>query len=163
RYGPEDLRRCLPNSHWATRAARHRICPQRGAFAKAGLAVPNYRACSVGPQPVCCRNSPGSLPKGTRDDRSARASGIQGQIWATDMLSEFVIDIVGRRLLRKGHRVWRFNDDFRIAAQSWGDANRALEQIDSEVRSLGLALNDQKTFIQGRKRYEEWFTAADEA
>lgn len=80
----------------------------------------------------------------------------------SDWLSEIAIDIVERRLLRAGYRTYRFNDDFRVAARSWAEANEAREALDHELRRLGLSLNDEKTFTQSREHYERWVDLPDQ-
>lgn len=74
----------------------------------------------------------------------------------SDWLSEIAIDVVERRMLRSGYATFRFNDDFRIAATSWAQANEAIEALDRQLRNLGLALNDAKTFIQTVDHYRTW-------
>lgn len=82
---------------------------------------------------------------------------------ASDFFSEVVIDIAERRMLRKGFRIWRYNDDFRITLSSRTSVSPAIEALDRELRSLGLTLNEEKTFPQTVERYREWFQASDDA
>jgi hypothetical protein len=72
----------------------------------------------------------------------------------SDPLSELVIDPVERALLRRGLTTHRFNDDFRLAGESWGAALQALELLHSELRRVGLTANDEKTWILKRETYE---------
>lgn len=81
----------------------------------------------------------------------------------SDWLSEIVIDRVERNMLREGFATFRFNDDFRVACSSWGEANQAILKLDSELRSLGLVLNDDKTMIQTTSTYQEWNDAPEQA
>lgn len=64
---------------------------------------------------------------------------------ASDVLSEIYIDSVERNMLRRGHVLWRFNDDFRIACRGYMDALRALEDLDFCMREMGLTVNESKT------------------
>jgi hypothetical protein len=54
---------------------------------------------------------------------------------------------VERGLVRRGLKVWRFNDDFRILCQSYQ------ETLASEARNVGLMINDHKTFTPGMWKY----------
>jgi hypothetical protein len=81
----------------------------------------------------------------------------------SDWLSEMVIDRVERSMVREGFEVFRFNDDFRVACSSWGEANQAILKLDEELRPLGLVLNDDKTVIQTTPTYREWIDAPEKA
>ena len=59
---------------------------------------------------------------------------------------------VGGSRLRQGLTVWRYNDDFRVAVDGWSDALNAVDALERECRSMGLALNDLKTVIRGTVR-----------
>ena len=85
-----------------------------------------------------------------------RQFGLPQVLHASDVLSEAYIDIAERRLLRAGLNVWRHNDDFRLGASSWREANTAFEALDRAIRELGLALNEHKCFILTAKRYAAW-------
>lgn len=65
---------------------------------------------------------------------------------ASDMLSEIYADKIERDLLRKGLAAWRFNDDFRIACDTYSDALSAIEILDAAARQVGLVLSEHKTF-----------------
>lgn len=77
---------------------------------------------------------------------TGRPLGLPQLYHASDRLSEVYIDQVERALLRKGFAVWRFNDDFRIACKNFSEAIAAIEALDSAARSVGLAINELKTF-----------------
>lgn len=85
-----------------------------------------------------------------------RRFGLPQVFHASDVLSEIYIDIAERRLIRDGLDVSRFNDDFRISAPTWRAANDALAALDREARELGLALNESKSYVLTRVRYETW-------
>jgi hypothetical protein len=91
-----------------------------------------------------------------------REFGLPQVLGPSDSLSEVFIDVAERRMLRAGLSIWRFNDDFRLGASTWRDANRDFEVLDRELRNIGLALNDYKCFILTRARYEEWLDAPNE-
>ncbi len=82
-----------------------------------------------------------------------RSYGLPQQSGSSDVLAEAYLSIVERRLLRQGLSVWRYNDDFRIAANSWSDALNAVDSLERECREMGLALNDSKTIIRLRNTY----------
>jgi len=69
------------------------------------------------------------------------------------LLAEQVLDAVHRRLLRAGLRVWRYNDDFRLGAGTWNEAQLALEQLERHLQAVGLTLNDEKTTIKNKAGY----------
>jgi hypothetical protein len=73
--------------------------------------------------------------------------GLPQLLTASDLLSEVYIQILERDVTRRQADVWRFNDDFRLAANGYGNAQQALEDLSSAARPLGLVLNDQKTSI----------------
>jgi hypothetical protein len=65
----------------------------------------------------------------------------------SDQLSEVYIRVLERDLVRKGLTLWRYNDDFRLLANEYDEAQLAIEQVSDAARSLGLVLSDQKTHI----------------
>jgi RNA-directed DNA polymerase len=85
-----------------------------------------------------------------------RDFGLPQVLHPSDVLSEAFLDIAERRLLRLQRAVWRFNDDFYLAAVNWPDANLALEALDREIRRLGLTLNENKTLMLRADHYGEW-------
>jgi RNA-directed DNA polymerase len=88
-------------------------------------------------------------------DIMGRRFGIPQMNHSSDLLSEIVIDIAERQLIRAGFDVVRFNDDFRISASSAIEANRSIELLEECARRIGLTLNEQKTFIQSVDAYRE--------
>ncbi|MDQ3381569.1 MAG: reverse transcriptase domain-containing protein [Actinomycetota bacterium] len=74
----------------------------------------------------------------------------------SDLLSEAYIDVAERSLLRGGFDVWRFNDDFWIAARSWREANDAVEALHHDLRRIGLILNEGKTRPLSVDLYRQW-------
>jgi RNA-directed DNA polymerase len=86
---------------------------------------------------------------------TGRSFGLPQQSGSSDVLAEAYLSVVERRLLRLGLAVWRYNDDFRIAVDSWSDALNAVDALDRECRAIGLALNDLKTVIRKGATYEK--------
>jgi hypothetical protein len=80
---------------------------------------------------------------------------------ASHFLSEVYIDVAERQMLRGGHAIFRFTDDFRIATSSWAEARRSLEALDRSVRELGLILNEAKTYVPTIHRYEAMLGEGD--
>ncbi len=74
---------------------------------------------------------------------------------SSDVLGDTYIDPVRRRLLRRGHVVFTYSDDFRIASPSLGAARASLEACEMEVRALGLVLNERKTYTYGAHNYQQ--------
>ncbi|WP_141721818.1 RNA-directed DNA polymerase [Micromonospora citrea] len=82
---------------------------------------------------------------------------------SSDVLGDAYIDPVRRRLLRRGHAVSTYSDDFRIASPSLGEARTALEACAMEVRALGLVLNERKTYTYGVENYQRSLTSFADA
>jgi hypothetical protein len=74
---------------------------------------------------------------------------------SSDILGDAYIDPVRRRLRRAGTTVVTYSDDFRIGSASQGDGRRAIEACARELRGLGLAVNERKTFTFTKDEYEE--------
>lgn len=82
---------------------------------------------------------------------------------ASDVLGDTYIDPVRRRMLRRGHVVFTYSDDFRIASPSLGAARESVEACAEEVRALGLVLNDRKTYTYGAGKYRASLTSFGDA
>lgn len=82
-----------------------------------------------------------------------RNYGLPQLLDASDMLSELYADRIERDLLRSGFAVWRFNDDFRIACDTYADALAAIEALDAAARRVGLILAESKTVTVGLFKY----------
>jgi hypothetical protein len=74
--------------------------------------------------------------------------------YSSDRLGDTYIDPVRRRMHRQGFKTLTYSDDFRIGATSLRDARRSLEICASEMRKLGLVMNERKTFTYGRASYQ---------
>lgn len=85
-----------------------------------------------------------------------REFGLPQLYWASDQLAECVVDVVRRRLVRAGYPTFRYSDDFRVALPNWRAAQRAVETLYEELRSLGLILNEAKTLTLTDAHYAEW-------
>lgn len=83
-----------------------------------------------------------------------RSYGLPQQSGSSDVLAEAYLSVVERRLLRQGLSIWRYNDDFRIAVDSWSHALNAVDALERECRAIGLALNDLKTVIRKGATYK---------
>lgn len=82
---------------------------------------------------------------------------------ASDVLGDTYIDPARRRLLRQGHTVFTYSDDFRIASRSLGGARASLEACAMEVHRLGLVLNERKTYTYGAENYRASLTSFEDA
>ncbi len=82
-----------------------------------------------------------------------KSYGLPQQLYASDVLSEIYADRVERELLRQGFAVWRFNDDFRVACDSYAQALAAIEALDQAARRVGLVLAENKTVTVSLFRY----------
>lgn len=88
-------------------------------------------------------------------DTGGRRYGLPQQSEASDFLAEAFLDRLERALVRRGLRVGRYSDDFRLNCANWSDVVRSLEVLSEEARDLGLVLNDAKTITWTRKKYED--------
>ncbi|MFK0135295.1 RNA-directed DNA polymerase [Streptomyces rubiginosohelvolus] len=84
-----------------------------------------------------------------------RSVGIPQMSEPSKILSEILVGNLHRRLTRKGYRVWRYADDFRITARSRQESIQALDAIHEESRLMGLSLNDWKTHLLPIERYKQ--------
>ncbi|MBW0019814.1 MAG: hypothetical protein JO236_20005 [Mycobacterium sp.] len=82
-----------------------------------------------------------------------RSYGLPQLFDASDMLSDLYADRIERDLLRSGFAVWRFNDDFRVACDSYADTLTAIEALDAAARRVGLVLSEHKTVTVGIVKY----------
>jgi Reverse transcriptase (RNA-dependent DNA polymerase) len=76
-----------------------------------------------------------------------RPFGLPQLLDPSDELSEVYARIVERELRRRGIDVWRYNDDFRIAADTYEEAQAHVEALAHEAGAVGLVLNEHKTRI----------------
>jgi hypothetical protein len=76
-----------------------------------------------------------------------RPFGLPQLLDPSDELSEVYARIVERELRRRGIDVWRYNDDFRITADTYEEAQAHLEALAYEASEVGLVLNERKTRI----------------
>lgn len=82
-----------------------------------------------------------------------RNYGLPQLLDASDRLSELYADRIERDLLRSGFALWRFNDDFRVACDTYPDALTAIEALDAAARRVGVVLSENKTFTVGIVNY----------
>lgn len=87
--------------------------------------------------------------------------GLPQLVDSSDELSEVYIRIMERDLLRRGLRLWRYNDDFRVAASTYEEAQDVVEVLGEAARNLGLVLNDNKTFISRTLTYLMRYSTPD--
>ncbi|UGU18831.1 RNA-directed DNA polymerase [Mycobacterium avium] len=86
---------------------------------------------------------------------SPDVGGLPQGNFASDRLADTYADTLLRRLRRCGLTAWHHSDDFRIGASSYQEGINALEIFDEELRSLGLFVNERKTYIVNRDKYIE--------
>lgn len=91
-----------------------------------------------------------------------RPYGLPQNFAPSDALAELFISWAERRLIRSGVPTYRHNDDFRIGADSWGAGLQALERLGSELSTIGLELNGEKSWILTRAKYESNLHIADD-
>ncbi|WP_084588811.1 reverse transcriptase domain-containing protein [Micromonospora globosa] len=78
-------------------------------------------------------------------ETQGRRFGIPQQLTASHQLAECYADIIERRMIRNGSAIWRFNDDFRIAACNYPAALTAIDEISAVSREVGLTISENKT------------------
>lgn len=93
---------------------------------------------------------------------SGRTYGLPQQSTASDLLAETFLRQLERALVRKGLRVFRYNDDFRFACGSWAEVVRSIEILADEARAFGLTVNDLKTVTWTAAKYTEGLDRAEE-
>jgi hypothetical protein len=81
------------------------------------------------------------------NEMQGRPFGLPQLLDASDGLSEVYARIIERELRRQGIEVWRYNDDFRIGARTYEEAQAHLEALAREASAVGLVLNERKTRI----------------
>lgn len=79
------------------------------------------------------------------EETGGRGFGIPQPSIASDWLSEIYAQRIERDLVRQGLNVWRFNDDFRMACETYADALDAIDKLASAARNVGLNVNEYKT------------------
>ncbi|UTT67297.1 RNA-directed DNA polymerase [Janibacter sp. CX7] len=82
-----------------------------------------------------------------------RSTGLPQASTPSDILAEVYISAVERSMIRRGHHVWRFSDDFRIACTSYTHTMDAIDDLDQALRSMGLTLNEFKTTTPSYANY----------
>lgn len=80
-------------------------------------------------------------------EMQGRSFGLPQLLDPSDALSEVYARIVERELQRSGVEVWRYNDDFRIAARTYDEAQANLEALAQAASTVGLVLNERKTRV----------------
>ncbi|WP_181781040.1 RNA-directed DNA polymerase [Pseudonocardia pini] len=76
-----------------------------------------------------------------------RGRGLPQLHLSSDRLAEIYLSVIERSLLRRGYPAKRYADDFRILAETWPQANQAIEDAADAARELGLILSTEKTRI----------------
>jgi hypothetical protein len=99
---------------------------------------------------------------GFLDSVTGRGFGIPQNNPSSHVLSDLFIDAAERQLLRLGYMVWRYNDDFVVAAHNLRQAREFIRDFDRLMRQSGLTPNDDKTMILRRDQYAEWIGRASD-
>jgi RNA-directed DNA polymerase len=93
-------------------------------------------------------------------EATGRTYGLPQQSRASDVLAEAFLARLERSLIRRRLAVDRYNDDFRLTCDTWGDVVRSLEVLEEEARLVGLTVNDMKTITWGRMKYADHLDAS---
>lgn len=90
-----------------------------------------------------------------------RRYGIPQLLEPSDRLSELYASRILRALQRQQWPSWRYNDDFRIAVESFEDAKQALDDLTAAARDNGLVLNESKTRTPSFVTYYRDYNVSD--
>lgn len=94
---------------------------------------------------------------------TGRRFGLPQMQAASDVLADTYIDPIRRDLVRSGHRVFRYADDFRVPCESYSQALGSLELIERSAFELGLVLNEAKTSTPRLSTYQASLTEVSRA
>lgn len=94
---------------------------------------------------------------------SGRRFGLPQMQAPSDVLADTYVDPIRRSLVRKGHRVFRYADDFRVPCANYSEALESLELIERAAYELGLVLNEAKTSSPRRSTYEQSLSELQDA
>jgi len=83
---------------------------------------------------------------------------------ASSFIANVVLDLVDKAMVRNGYDYFRYVDDIRITCADEYEAKRALNDLISELRKLGLNINSKKTAILDKtsSNIQEFFPSTDD-
>lgn len=83
---------------------------------------------------------------------------------ASSFIANVVLDAVDKSMTDKGYDYFRYVDDIRIICSDEYEAKRALNDLISEIRKLGLNINSKKTVILDKNSEDilEFFPSSDD-
>ncbi|MGW0084535.1 CRISPR-associated endonuclease Cas1 [Streptomyces sp. NPDC003393] len=116
--------------------------PRWPALTRLREVVPDPELCQLVAQLV---NRKGVGPAATRI-RTGR--GLHQGSSLSPVLTNLYLDAFDRELLRAGHRVLRYSDDFAVPVTSQAEGEEALELAQQALRRLDLELNEGKSRIE---------------
>lgn len=91
-----------------------------------------------------------------------RHVGLPQGVSESDRLAAVYLDLLQRRLKRKGYDIVRFADDFRVVVDSRREAYIAIEDCMEEARRIYLSLAEQKISISQAEVLKEQFRNFEE-
>lgn len=83
-----------------------------------------------------------------------RTLGLPQMTSVSDTLADAYLEIIERQLLRSGHHVSRYADDFKVLASTWQEATEVIEEAANHARAVGLVLTADKTRVLRRDTIE---------
>lgn len=86
-------------------------------------------------------------------EMEGRAFGLPQLLDPSDDLSDIYADVMERAMIREAFPTWRFNDDFRVACESYTNALAAIEALGRHAADLGLVISELKTFTPRYIKY----------
>ena len=102
---------------------------------------------ATGPEKLQIRNAIATLDRLLRQWTFSRDHGLPQNRDASAFLSNILLSFVDREMAKKGYDYYRYVDDIRIIADSKLHAQRALQDLIRQLRTVGLNINASKTEI----------------
>lgn len=126
-------------------------------------AVPNLAA--TGPEKLQIRNAIATLDRLLTQWTFSRDHGLPQNRDASAFLSNILLSFVDMEMTRKGYDYYRYVDDIRVIADSQLHAQRALQDLIRQLRTVGLNINANKTEILApdvsSEKVAEYFPSQD--
>jgi len=83
-----------------------------------------------------------------------RPKGLPQGLATSDVLATVYLAPVDWAMLRSGWAYVRHGDDIRIPVDSYAEGRRAIQELEEELRGVGLMLNASKSYVLRRDTYE---------
>ncbi len=118
------------------------LIPRWSALTRLREVVPDPEVCHLVGQLVNRRGV------GPAARRIREGKGLHQGSSLSPVLTNLYLDAFDRELLRAGHRVLRYSDDFAIPVTAYAEGEKALDLAATALKGLGLELNEDKSRIE---------------